>query len=69
MLVRDCDCVSVTVYTIQCLIRCLLSWYFLTFKEPRNRFQGIDSASLCSPGGPVRQNTNSYLVPSPHSLF
>ncbi len=25
------------------------------FKEPRNRFQGIDSASLCNPNGPVRQ--------------
>ncbi len=24
---------------------------FYTFKEPRNRFQGIDSASLCSPAG------------------
>ncbi len=24
---------------------------FLTFKEPRNRFQGIDSASLCSMAG------------------
>jgi hypothetical protein len=23
-------------------------WYFKTFKEPRNRFQGIDSAKLCS---------------------
>ncbi len=25
--------------------------YFQTFKEPRNRFQGIDSASLCSLAG------------------
>jgi hypothetical protein len=25
--------------------------FFKTFKEPRNRFQGIDSASLCSPAG------------------
>ncbi len=25
--------------------------YFLTFKDPRNRFQGMDSASLCSPVG------------------
>ncbi len=26
----------------------LLRRYFLHFKEPRNRFQGIDSSSLCS---------------------
>jgi hypothetical protein len=25
--------------------------YFFTFKEPRNRFQGVDSASLCSLAG------------------
>ncbi len=24
-------------------------WYFKTYKEPRNRFQGIDFASLCNP--------------------
>jgi hypothetical protein len=23
-------------------------WNFKTFKKPRNRFQGIDTASLCS---------------------
>ncbi len=23
------------------------SWYFKTFRDPRNRFQGIDTASLC----------------------
>jgi hypothetical protein len=33
------------------------------FKEPRNRFQEIDSASLC-PGGPVQQPYFSS-VPSP----
>ncbi len=26
----------------------VLRWYFKTFKEPRNRFQGIDSAGVCS---------------------
>ncbi len=29
----------------------VLGLYFKTFKEPRNRFQGIDSASLCSLAG------------------
>jgi hypothetical protein len=33
---------------------------FLTFKELRNQFQGIDSASLCSLGEPVRQIELSY---------
>jgi hypothetical protein len=33
------------------LERMSLSWYFKTFMEPRNRFQGIDSASLCSLAG------------------
>jgi hypothetical protein len=27
------------------------TWYFKTFIEPRNRFQGIDSAGLCSLAG------------------
>jgi hypothetical protein len=40
---------------------------FKTFMEPRNRFQGIDSASLC-PGGPVQQPYSSS-VPSPLRLF
>ena len=35
--------------------------------EPRNRFQEIDSASLC-PGGPVQQPYSSS-VPSPLRLF
>ncbi len=33
---------------------------FLTFKEPRNLFQGIDSAILCSPAGRY-----DNLIPSP----
>ncbi len=40
---------------------------FKTFMEPRNRFQGIDSASLF-PGGPVQQPYSSS-VPSPLKLF
>ncbi len=40
---------------------------FKTFMELRNRFQGIDSASLC-PGGPVQQPSSSS-VPSPLRLF
>jgi hypothetical protein len=41
--------------------------YFKTFKEPRNRFQGIDSACLCSLAGrrcdkPV---LTRFLVPPP----
>jgi hypothetical protein len=36
----------------------LHSTNFLTFKEPRNRFQGTDSASLCCLGGP-------YANPNP----
>jgi hypothetical protein len=35
--------------------------------EPRNRFQGIDFASLC-PGWPVQQ-PYSNSVPSPLRLF
>ncbi len=36
---------------------------FKAFMEPRNRFQGMDSASLC-PGGPVQQPYyNSVLSP------
>ncbi len=40
--------------------------YFKTFMEPKNRFQGIDSTSLC-PGGPVQQ-PYSNSVPSPLRL-
>jgi hypothetical protein len=40
---------------------------FKTFMGPRNRFQGIDSASLC-PGGPVQQPYSSS-VPTPLRLF
>jgi hypothetical protein len=40
---------------------------FKTFMEPRNRFKGIDFASLC-PGGPVQQPYSSS-VPSPLRLF
>jgi hypothetical protein len=40
---------------------------FKTFMEPRNRFQGIDSASPC-PGGTVQQPYSSS-VPSPLRLF
>jgi hypothetical protein len=40
---------------------------FKTFMEPRNGFQGIDSASLC-PGGPVQQPYSSS-VPSPLRLL
>jgi hypothetical protein len=29
----------------------ILSPYLITFKEPRNRFQGMNSASLCSLAG------------------
>ncbi len=38
------------------------------FMGPRNWCQGINSASLCSPGGPVRKPYSSS-VPSPHRLF
>ncbi len=38
-----------------------------TFMESRNRFQGIDSASLC-PGGPVQQPYSSSVT-SPLRLF
>ncbi len=43
---------------------------FKLFKNPRNRFQGIDSASLCSLTGLYSiQQPHSYLVPNPHGLF
>ena len=42
-----------------------LSPNFENFKDPKNRFQGINSMW---PGGPVRQSY-SYSVPSPHKLF
>jgi hypothetical protein len=45
-----------------------LSPTFYTVKEPKNRFQGTNSARLCSLAGPVRQ-PYSYSVPSPHRLF
>ncbi len=43
---------------------------FSTFKEPKNRFQGINSANICSlaSGGPVGQ-PYSYSFPNPHRLF
>jgi hypothetical protein len=41
---------------------------FLNFKEPRNRFQGINSSRPMPSGGPVRQS-NSDSVPSPYRLF
>jgi hypothetical protein len=34
--------------------------FLKTFMEPRNRFQGTDSASLC-PGGPVQQPYSSSV--------
>jgi len=37
---------------------------FLTFKEPRNRFQGINSASLCSLADRYNK-PYSYSVPRP----
>ncbi len=36
---------------------------FYLFKEPRNRFQGIDSVSLCSPDL-VRQICGKVVVPA-----
>ncbi len=39
---------------------------FLTFKEPRNRFQRIDSASL---KGRYDKPVTTYSVPSLHRLF
>jgi hypothetical protein len=41
---------------------------FKTFIEPKNQFQGINSASLCSLAGRY-DNPISYSVPSPHRLF
>ncbi len=41
---------------------------FYTFKEPRNRFQGINSASLCSLAGRY-DYSYSYSIPSPHRQF
>ncbi len=35
------------------LLKCPEPEFVNVDKEPRNRFQGIDSTSLCSPGGPV----------------
>jgi hypothetical protein len=43
----------------------LQSWYFYTCMGPRNRFQGMNSASLCSLAG----RYDNPLLPSPHSLF
>jgi hypothetical protein len=49
---------------------CHLSPNFNTFKDPRNRFQGINSASLCSLAGrydhPIYP---SYSVPSPDGMI
>jgi hypothetical protein len=36
---------------------------FVTFKEPRNRFRGIDSASLCTVAWQV-STTNRDVVPA-----
>ncbi len=49
----------------------LLSPYFLTFMEPRNWFQGMNSASLCSLAGRYDNTIPSRFlsVPSPHRLF
>ncbi len=41
---------------------------FLTFKEPKNRFQGTNSARLCSLVGRY-DNPYSCSVPSTHRLF
>jgi hypothetical protein len=38
------------------------------FKEPRNQFQGIDSASVCSPAGRY-DNPIPTWCPSPHIDF
>jgi hypothetical protein len=40
----------------------------ITFKEPRNRFQGIDSASLCSLAGRYN-NPIPIRSPAAHRLF
>jgi hypothetical protein len=36
---------------------------FLNFMEPKNRFQGIDSASLCSPAGQDNPILTRFLAP------
>jgi hypothetical protein len=46
--------------------RCVVeqSPYFQTFMEPRNRFQGMNSASLCSLAGPYDNPIpNRFLAP------
>jgi hypothetical protein len=40
---------------------------FKRLMEPRNRFQGMNSASLCSLAG--RYDNHSYSVPCPHRLL
>ncbi len=42
---------------------------FQTFMEPRNRIQGINSASLWSPAGRYDNTKYSYSVPRPHRMF
>jgi hypothetical protein len=68
------NCTYILVYKEQCVsprrhwdsptLSTLLAtlWYFKTFKETRYRFQGIDSASLCSLAG-------RYDIPIPSRLL
>jgi hypothetical protein len=45
------------------LLYCLC-WHFETIKEPRSRFQGIDSAGLCSLAGQYdNPNHTQFLAP------
>jgi hypothetical protein len=46
----------------------VLSPYFQTFMKPRNRFQGMNSASLCILAGRY-DNPIPPRVPSPHRYF
>ncbi len=39
------------LFSVRRKLQRVLSWYFKTFMEPRNRCQGINSASLCSLAG------------------
>jgi hypothetical protein len=42
---------------------------FKTFKEPRNHFQEIDSASLCSLAGLYDNSISTRSVPNPHIQY
>jgi hypothetical protein len=45
-------------------IKLALSPHFLTFMDPRNRFQGMNSACLCSlPGRYDNPNLTRFLAP------